>query len=103
MTDTIELLEAIGSDASLRHARADELKCALEQVQASGRLVTAVAEGNSALLREGYGLHQAPQITQAPAQEPGKQSEEDEDDALQSGQHQAGRSSPQSLAQESSY
>lgn len=52
MTDTIELLEIIGCDASLRYARADELKGVLERAQASAELTKAVAEGDMAPLRQ---------------------------------------------------
>jgi hypothetical protein len=77
MSDTIELLEAIGRDASLRHASAEELTTILEQVQASGALTAAVASGDSSHLSEELGhkpIH-APQIAQSPGHEddePGK-------------------------------
>ena len=66
MTDTIDLLEAIGSDASLRHASAEELTKALEQVQASEALTAAVASGDHAQLSKELGNKpmKAPQSTQ---------------------------------------
>ena len=66
MLDTIELLETIGRDASLRHASADELKTMLEQAQASEALTTAVASGDSShLFREfGHRENQTPQVVQ---------------------------------------
>lgn len=68
MTDTIDLLEAIGSDASLRHASADELATRLERADASRALRAAVASGDSARLFEEFGHKPmyAPQISQAP-------------------------------------
>lgn len=82
MSDTIELLEAIGRDATLRHATADELACVLAQAQASEALVAAVAQGDSALLSAelGHKPLQPPQITQAPAREDDEEQEEDDDD-----------------------
>lgn len=77
MTDTIELLEAIGRDASLRHATAEELQAILEQVDAPEVLTAAVASGDSVALAAalGYTRMQTTQITQHPCHE----EEEDED------------------------
>lgn len=71
MSDTIELLEAIGRNATLRHASADELAPILEQAKASAALKSAVAAGNSAPLSEEFGHkpNQVPQITNAPGHE----------------------------------
>ncbi|MBT2144792.1 MULTISPECIES: hypothetical protein [unclassified Rhodanobacter] len=68
MSDTIELLETIGRDASLRHAPTDELAIRLERADASRALRTAVASGDSAWLLEEFGHKPmyAPQISQAP-------------------------------------
>ncbi|MFC4525567.1 hypothetical protein ISN76_00300 [Dyella halodurans] len=55
MQDTIELLEAIGRDASLRHASADELTSMLAQAQAPEALTAAVASGDSSRLAEELG------------------------------------------------
>lgn len=52
MSDTIELLEAIGSDASLRYATVNELKSVLERARASAELTEALTVGNGALLRK---------------------------------------------------
>ncbi|WP_082547453.1 hypothetical protein [Rhodanobacter sp. Soil772] len=71
MSDTIELLEAIGRNATLRHASVDELASILEQAKASEALKSAVAAGDSSLLSEEFG-HQpnrVPQITNAPGHE----------------------------------
>jgi hypothetical protein len=71
MSDTIELLEAIGRDASLRHASADELTSKLEQAQASEALKAAVATGDSSQLAGELGNKPmyTPQISQAPGHE----------------------------------
>jgi hypothetical protein len=71
MQDTIELLAAIGRDASLRHASADELVPLLERARASAAFMAAVAAGDSALLSAelGLGLNQSPQIANAPGHE----------------------------------
>jgi hypothetical protein len=76
MTDTIDLLEAIGQDASLRYASAEELTNLLEQAQASEALVAAAA-GDASLLREQLGLTQnlSPQVVQ----NPGHEEEEEEE------------------------
>ncbi len=51
MTDTIDLLESIGKDASLRHASSDQLAHALDQMDASDTLKQAVASGESTALK----------------------------------------------------
>lgn len=81
MTDTIELLEAIGRDASLRHASAEELTKVLEQAQASEALTTAVASGDSMLLsRElGHKPMLPPQISQVPGHEDDEPGQDDDD------------------------
>lgn len=58
MTDTIELLEAIGRDASLRHASAEELGKILENSQASAALTAAVVFGDSSRLTQEFGQKQ---------------------------------------------
>jgi hypothetical protein len=79
MTDTIDLLEAIGRDALLRHAPAGEMAHLLEQAQASEVLVAAAASGDRSMLAAEFGpqANQAPQITQMPASEE-EESEEEE-------------------------
>ncbi len=50
MSDTIDLLEAIGKNASLRHASGQELADTLEQADASEALKAAAIAGDSSLL-----------------------------------------------------
>ncbi|WP_199100518.1 hypothetical protein [Dyella sp. ASV21] len=50
MSNTIDLLEAIGKDAALRHASAEDLGKVLEQANASDALKAAVQAGDSSLL-----------------------------------------------------
>jgi hypothetical protein len=79
MTDTIELLEAIGRDASLRHTPAGEMARLLEQAQASAALVAAAASGDSSELTVEFGqlANQVPQVTQMPAREEEEPAEEE--------------------------
>jgi hypothetical protein len=71
MSNTIELLEAIGNDASLRHAPGDELANRLRQLGASEALRAAASSGNCAVLYAELGLvpMQQPQITHTPGHE----------------------------------
>jgi len=72
MTDTLDLLDAIGRDASLRHASAEELARVLQQARSSEALKAAVAAGDRTMLSAELGQpqpFQAPQITQMPAHE----------------------------------
>ena len=55
MSDTIELLEAIGRAASLRYASAGELTSMLERAQASAALTAAAVSGDSAELSQELG------------------------------------------------
>ena len=66
MTDTIELLEAIGQNASLRHASSQALAAALEQAKASHALTAAVSTGDSSRLSQEFGDIDLspPQVTQ---------------------------------------
>ena len=80
MTDTIELLEAIGRDASLRHAEAGELLGLLEPAQASAELLLAVRLGDGEPLRRGQREQQPPQVSQTPVHDPGHAPDENEDD-----------------------
>nr|WP_063570800.1 hypothetical protein [Luteibacter rhizovicinus] len=66
MSDTIELLEAIGRDASLRHASSEDLTSALRQAQASEALTSAVSSGDRAPLAQefGHNANYQPQATQ---------------------------------------
>lgn len=58
MRDTVELLEAIGRDATLRHASPEELARALEAADASAGLRELAANGNGTILTEELGLVQ---------------------------------------------
>jgi hypothetical protein len=58
MRDTVELLEAIGRDARLRHASPEELAKALEEANASAGLRDLVASGDSKALTEELGIVQ---------------------------------------------
>lgn len=68
VTDTIELLETIGGDASLRHAASDALVDMLESAQASAELVEAAAMGSGEPLRRELGIHRVENVlhTHAP-------------------------------------
>ncbi len=55
MSNTIKLLEAIGSDASLRNASAQELECALTRLLASEGLKHAAISGDSKWLIGEFG------------------------------------------------
>lgn len=78
MTKTLDLLEAIGQDASLRHASTEDLTKALVQAQASDALTAAVASGDSSRLSEEFGdsLCLSPQTNTHPGHE--EEPEEDE-------------------------
>lgn len=102
MTDTIELLEAIGGDASLRYAPVDELKAVLEQAQASVELTMAAAAGDGAPLRTELGIQGVPQTHSAPPL-PHEEDEEEEADIPQPEQPQPDPSSPAPARQGSSH
>lgn len=76
MSDTIELLDTIGRDASLRYASAEQLSNMLEQAHASEALTAAAIHGDSSLLSAELGQQKnvPPQSTQSPSHE-----EEDEE------------------------
>ena len=78
MTDTLELLETIGQDATLRHASIEELTDLLEQASASTALKAAVASGDSSLLFAEFG-QPANHSTQS-IQSPGREDEEEEEE-----------------------
>jgi hypothetical protein len=80
MTDTIELLETIGRDASLRHASAEELTKVLTQANASEALAAAVASGDAMQLSKelGHKHMDPPQFTQIPGHEEEPEQEEGE-------------------------
>jgi hypothetical protein len=60
MSKTIELLELIGQDASLRHASQEDLAQALEALNASEGLKVAVASGDKSHLGEELGHKHRP-------------------------------------------
>jgi hypothetical protein len=66
MLDTLEMLEAIGSDASLRYAPTVELTTVLERGKASDAFTAAVASGDASHLAREFGNinNLAPQATQ---------------------------------------
>ncbi|MEX1828557.1 hypothetical protein [Luteibacter sp. CQ10] len=86
MTDTLELLESIGRDASLRHASAEVLGRVLDEAKASDGLRAAVASGDGSKLdvdfrdEKNYMGHQQPppQSTQYPGGDEEK-TDDDED------------------------
>jgi hypothetical protein len=56
MRDTVELLEAIGRDATLRRASPEVLTRALEATHASPGILELVARGNGSILKSELGL-----------------------------------------------
>jgi hypothetical protein len=66
MGDTIELLEAIGCNATLRRAPRQALAAALEGAKASQALTTAAASGDASYLSQEFGDIDLfpPQVTQ---------------------------------------
>lgn len=85
MTDTLELLESIGRDASLRHASAEVLGRLLDEAKASEGLRAAVASGDGSKLDVDFrdtmkymGQQQPPQSTQYPGGDEEK-TDDDED------------------------
>jgi hypothetical protein len=71
MTDSIDLLEAVGRDASLRRLPPDELARRLKSVGATDDLANAVIERSSALLSREFGTRvtQDPQVGYFPYRE----------------------------------
>lgn len=80
MTNTLDLLEAIGRDASLRHASSEELGKTLEQAQASAALAAAVASGDRSKLFQEFGQKRMdpPNSTQGVPCEEDEPEQEDE-------------------------
>ncbi|WP_329741802.1 hypothetical protein [Dyella sp. A6] len=66
MSDTIELLEAIGSNASLRWASPDALKRALDGFDASEGVRVAAASGDKGALLQELGGRASPPPSQSP-------------------------------------
>ena len=67
MKDTIDLLEAIGSDASLRHASGEGLARALDGLNASESLKQAMTHGDRGLLERELGYSRL-SVAQTPTQ-----------------------------------
>lgn len=81
MQDTIELLEAIGRDASLRHASSEELANILAQAPAALREAAATGDGVKLAQQLGKQPAEPPQATQAPFREEEEEPAEGEEDA----------------------
>ena len=81
MPDTIDLLEAIGRDASLRHISAEDLANLLRQVQASEALTKTVVSGDRSWLSEEFGsiLMHTTHISQFPGHEDDEPDDGDDD------------------------
>jgi hypothetical protein len=79
MSNTIELLEAIGNDASLRHAPGHELAGLLQQLGASEALMAAASSGDSAVLYAelGHMPMQQPQVAHTPCHEDDETGQDD--------------------------
>ncbi|MGN2245570.1 hypothetical protein ACFWZ3_02640 [Frateuria sp. GZRR35] len=67
MSNTIELLEAIGVNAALRYAPAAQLIGALEGANASAALTRAISSGSGVSLMEDFG-HKTMRLVQATPQ-----------------------------------
>jgi hypothetical protein len=80
--DTIELLEAIGRDASLRHASVAELTNIFELAQGPGTLTATMTSADSSRLSEKFGQKpkHAPQVSQAPRLEHDESGHDDGDE-----------------------
>lgn len=82
MSDTIELLNTIGQDASLRHASAEQLAHTLEQVNASDAFKAAAVSGDTTRLSEelGHGPMHVVQHSQTPGHEEDEPDNDDDSD-----------------------
>lgn len=83
MSNTIELLEAIGRDASLRHAPRESLAKALGSMDASSSLTMAAASGDRSHLAGELGdkINLAVQVNHNPGQGGCDPCEDDREDA----------------------
>ena len=85
MSNTIELLEAIGKDASLRHASRDDLAQSLTGMHASEWLLRAARSGDSGQLTPELGhrdIKANNHVNQAPChQDDDEQQDDDLDDS----------------------
>lgn len=95
MTDTMDWLEAIGQDATLRHSSAEDLNSTLEAAEASEALMAAVASGDSSWLAQEFGKR-VMHVTQSSQTFPeGDEPErEDEGEPLDPAEPQQGAASP---------
>lgn len=82
MTNTIELLESIGKDASLRHATATELEKLLAGMQASDELKRAACTGNAEPLKQELG-HRMMNVNNNVPEAPYPDDDGDEDEVNQ--------------------
>jgi hypothetical protein len=82
MIDTIDMLEAIGQDASLRYAPGDELVKVPAMAGASDALKAAVSSGDRSSLSAELGvrLMQATQVSQHPGREEEEPDQEEGDE-----------------------
>lgn len=76
MSDTIDLLEAIGSDGTLRNASTEHLSRVLANANASDALMGAVASGDKSKLFDE--LDDKPMNVPQISQSPGHEEDEDE-------------------------
>jgi hypothetical protein len=97
MSDSIDLLEAVGRDAALRRLSPEELACRLKEAGATDVLAAAAGQRNSALLCAEFGVrfmgqpnginspfHEEPSPLKVPF--PGDTEEEGEQDGEQRAQ-----------------
>ena len=96
MPDTIELLEAIGQNAALRYASAEELAGTSEKTGASDALMAAAASGDGSRLSKEFGHRpmQVPQSTQIPGHEDDEPDQDGDEGSRQSPTSGHGKPSP---------
>jgi len=80
MTDTLELLETIGKDASLRHASGEEMAQALVRLGASEAFTRAAVSGDSSHLKQDLGPERFEMLNNAPTVSQTVPDEEEGDD-----------------------
>lgn len=95
MSDTIELLEAIGQNAALRYASAEELTGILEKTGATDALKAAAASGDGSRLSKEFGHTpmQVPQSTQIPGHEDDEPDQDSDEGSRQSPTSEHGKPS----------
>lgn len=79
MMDTIEILEAIGTNASLRHASTERLACVLSEMDASEGLKQTAITGDHLHLADEFG-QQIVSMVQSQVQGGYEDEEEEEQD-----------------------